>query len=942
MKKTGLIFVIHILLSVFLFSAADSRITFNQGIEALKAVNYSAAELLFRKTLENDDEYRDRAWFYLARTIYQQEKYRPAIFEFNSFLTKCRTENLRIESRFWIGESYFNLNEHLKAIEEYNRFLEKTDDKPLAMTAHDRIATIYYKQLRYEEAVIEWDKAIQKSENREQSAAYILKISGALFSNKQYDAALERLNPLLTSKIGSNEMAETRLLAGRIYQLQNDHRKALLMFNAIPRDLAGLYPYHDMYYFRAVSYIAQEKETLAKSDLELFNMIAKKSEFYSDGMFELGRILLKSNKPESGIEMLIKIWEDSRNLQLSIKSGILLADYYLEKEPVQSVRFLEKYTTVEDEDFKKKVLVILSKAYIKTGKYDKAELQLNSYSESFPYDENIDEILFLKARIYLEMGEIDKASEIFDKIKNEHPFSKFLNDSEYYMALVNYKKEKYSSAISNLKQYLSKRDVGNVFEAHLLLEELYLITDDLKNAEKEVLFLMNRYPDYSGMDRILFNFAMKLYYKNSSSAERYFSMLQSRYPESSYSIQINFLYGSRYYENKNYSRAISYYEKFLSSGTEDNRGIAFYNLIISYYNIKQYEKVIEILKNSRIPPMDEAQWKDIPLINARCLYILERYEEVYSILKWDDIRILTDDDARMLIDSTIRTGDITTALKLIDSVKEKQSLYMDSMILLGDYFRDKKNYAKAREIYGQILVSGESDELKERAKLELAVINTENGSFTLSMELLDGVKSKKYQADKDSLVIINDFSTGNRKSASDMTEAKLKSVTSGRFEEKILLLNLQYHFDQKNEKNFVRYASMLKKYQNNETYINYLSAKFYYDKANYSKASLYYSRLTTMENIYMSEAEYFTGLIGLSQNKNITNSQKYFTGITTPDKKKNEYYYKSKIELAMIYHELKNDEESIQLLDEIIMENYSMKITLQAANLVEYYRNEQN
>lgn len=939
MKKTGLI-LLFIFFSALLYSAADSRITFTQGIEALKAGNYSAAELLFRKTLENNDEYRDRAWFYLARTIYQQEKYRPAIFEFNSFLTKCRTENLRIESRFWIGESYFNLNEYLKAIEEYNRFLEKTDDKPLAMTAHDRIATIYYKQLRYEEAVIEWDKAIQKSENKEQSASYILKISGALFSNRQYDAALERLNPLLTSKIGSNEMAETRLLAGRIYQLQNDHKKALLMFNTIPRDLAGLYPYHDMYYFRAVSYIAQEKDSLARDDLELFYMIAKKSEFYSDGMFELGRIILKSNKPESGIEMLVKIWEDNRNIKLSIKSGILLADYFLEKEPVQSVKFLEKYTTVEDEELKKLVLVILSKAYIKTGKYDKAELLLKNYSESFPYDENIDEILFLTARLHLEMGDIDKASEIFEKIKSEHPFSKFLNDSEYYMALVNYKKEKFSAAISNLKQYLSKKDASNIFEAHLLLEELYLDTDDLKNAEKEVLFLINKYPDYSGMDRIIYNYAMKLYEKNPSSAEKYFSMLQSKYPDSNYSVQINFLYGSRYYENKNYARAISYYEKFLSSGTDDNRGIAFYNLINSYYNIKQYEKVIEILKNSRIPPMDEAQWKEIPLINARSLYILGRYEEVYSILKWDDIRILNNDDARMLIDSTIRTGDITTALKLIDSISEKQSLYMDSMILLADYYRDKKNYNRAQEIYGQIIISSESEELKERARLELAVINTENGSYAISMELLETVLSKKYQADKDSLLIINHFGTGNRKFAADMTDSRIKSVTSGRFEEKVLLLNIQYHYDQKNEKSFMKYTSMLKNSENNETYVNYLSAKLNYEKANYNKAAQFYSRLTVKENIYMSEAEYFTGLINLAQNRNMPAGQKYFTGITSHDKPKNEYYYKSKIELAIIYHELKNTEESIQVLEEIIRDNYSMKITLQAQNLVEYYRNE--
>jgi len=163
--------VINIIICFFFictngFSASESRNIFNQGVEAFKAGNYASAELLFRKTEENNDDYRDRAWFFLARTIFQQGKYKAAIFEFNSFLTKCRTENLRLESRFWIGESYFNLNENLKAIEEYNRFLEKAEDADLVITAHDRIATLYLKQQRYEEAIIEWENAIKSSSDK--------------------------------------------------------------------------------------------------------------------------------------------------------------------------------------------------------------------------------------------------------------------------------------------------------------------------------------------------------------------------------------------------------------------------------------------------------------------------------------------------------------------------------------------------------------------------------------------------------------------------------------------------------------------------------------------------------------------------------------------------------------------------------------------------------
>lgn len=60
------ILIINIILSFLLiftegFSTVESRNIFNQGVEAFKAGNYASAELLFRKTEENNDDYRDRS-----------------------------------------------------------------------------------------------------------------------------------------------------------------------------------------------------------------------------------------------------------------------------------------------------------------------------------------------------------------------------------------------------------------------------------------------------------------------------------------------------------------------------------------------------------------------------------------------------------------------------------------------------------------------------------------------------------------------------------------------------------------------------------------------------------------------------------------------------------------------------------------------------------------
>ena len=923
------------------FSTVESRNIFNQGVEAFKAGNYASAELLFRKTEENNDDYRDRAWFFLARTIFQQGKYKSAIFEFNSFLTKCRTENLRLESRFWIGESYFNLNENLKAIEEYKRFLEKSEDTDLIITTHDRIATLYFKQQRYEESIIEWENAIKSSSDKEQNAELVLKIGHALFKNEKYENALERLNPLLSARIDSKKKGEIRLIIGRIYQLQNDHKKALTTFNAIPSELAEIYPFHDMYYFRAMSYIQLDKVNLAKSDLELFYVIGKKSEFYYDGIYQYGKILLTSSKPESGIEILEKVWDSQEKIDLSVRSALLIADFYIEKDPQKSIKHLEKFKSYEDEELKKNILISLSKAYIKNENYDTAENLLKQYLDKYPYDQNIDEVKFLQARILLEKGDAENATIIFNDLKKNNPFSKFLNDSDYYLALVSYKKGKTNESISLLKRYISVKDINYSFEAHRLLTELYLELEDVKNAEREINLLVANYTNYTGVDKLVYRFAIILNDKNSSNASKYFNILQYRYPDSNYSILINIINGNKYFENKNYTKAIVYYEKFLNSNIEESRGTAYYNIIKSYFYLKEYNKVIGIIKNIKIPPLDENQWREIPFIHARSLYLTSKFEEVYSILKWEDIKLFSDEDAKMLIDSTIKIGDIEAAAGFIAKLKEREPLYNDQLFILGNYYKSVKNYTKAEEVYNTILLSDTSEKFKENVKIELSLIKIETGDFNLSLNYLNQVESEELIPERDSLIILNQFYIGKEKNAADITDDRLTYILKNRFTEKVLLLNISYHFNNKNVNAFVKYAGLLKSYSNNENYVNYLSGKLFYETGDYKKSYNYFYKLSLKDNEYSTETNFYLGRLSLLYNKNKNSALKYFLKVLEVDSK-SDYCYKSKIELAIVYYEMKNSDIAYNYLNDIIKDNAHGKYRIEAENLLEYFNSIKN
>ena len=916
---------------------SDSRNLFNQGLEAFKADNYASAELLFRKTVESNDEYRDRGWFYLARTIYQQGKYKVAIFEFNSFLTKCRTESLRIESRFWIGECYYNLKENLKAIEEYTRFLEKSTDNDIILTAHDRIASIYYNQNRYEEAIIEWETAIKKNSDKIQNAEFVLKIGDALFKNEKYDNALERLNPLLSAKIDSEKKSEVRLIIGRIYQLQNEDRKALVVFNAIPSYLAETYPFWDVYYFRAMSYLKTDRESLAKTDLELFSIIGKKSEFYYDGLYEYGKILLNSTKPEGGIDILEKVWENQDRKDLSVKSALLIADFFIEKEPQRSITYLEKYRTYEDEELRKSIIITLSKAYFKNENFDKAESILKIYLSTYPYDPNIDEVKFIQARILLEKDDIEGATQIFNDLKMNNPFSKFLNDTDYYLALVNIKKGRKNESIALLKKYAASKNANYRSDAHRLLAELYLESEDIRNAETEVNILLNSFSNYTGIDKLIYKLALTMDGKNNQSSTKYFNILQNRYPDSKYTMLINIVNGNKFFANKNYSRAITHYEKFLNSNIEESRGVAYYNLVQSYFNLKEYNKVIDIIKNIKIPPLDEHQWQEIPLIQARSFYLTSRFNEVYSLLKWEDIKTFNDDDARMLIDSTIKTGDIVTAEKFINQLKNREVLYFEQMLSFGKEYKARKNNAKAEEIFNTILNSNSSEKIKESARIELAIIKMEAENYNASLNYLNQIELNDNIPERDSLIIMNQFYLGNEKAGAEITDSRSKFILKNRFTERVLLLNLDYHFKEKNLNSFLKYANLLKPYRNYDNYIDYHSALLYYETGDYQKSYNSFYKLSLRENEYTTEMNYYLGRLNLLHNKNKSTAIKYFLKVVELDAR-NDFINKSRIELGRLYYEMKNNEYAYSYLNEVISDNRHGKFRIEAENLLEYFK----
>ncbi len=389
MKRRVIVIVIilHSIVCSLAFALESSQL-FEQGMEAFRMGNYGSSELIFRKIIDANDSYKDRAWYYLALSIFYQKQYRSAIFELNRFLLLCTTPDLCNEARYWIAESYYYLNDYIKAIEEYNRFITQSKNKQLIINSYDRIGEIYFNQKRYDEAIIEWRKALTLTSKKFEDSNRVIKIGEALFLSERYSEALDILEPLIHAVNDATISSKAQLIVGRIYQIQGKHWQAIKYLNEIPESMIKTPIFLSVQYFKALSYIALNDIYNARLNLKSYILISNEdSPYYYNARYELGKILLNTKDLDEGISLLADVQVNSNDIDLRSRASFELGQLYLKNNTIEkAIPYLENAISINDQESQKYVMMTLSELYIATDRYDDAKRLLDFMLEKYPYE----------------------------------------------------------------------------------------------------------------------------------------------------------------------------------------------------------------------------------------------------------------------------------------------------------------------------------------------------------------------------------------------------------------------------------------------------------------------------------------------------------------------------------------------------------------------------
>ncbi len=909
---------------------------FQQGLEAFKSGNYKSAGLIFRKIVDADDEYRDRAWYHLSLSVFKQKKYESAIFEFNRFLLECTTSNLCALSRYWIAESEYSRKNFIKAIEEYNRFIAQSPDEKMTVQALRRIGDIYFLQSRYDEAVLMWEKTLHLLKEEPQKRKLSLKIGEALFLGERYDDAVSVLEPLRAQRADVKTASKSSILLGRIYQIKGDHRKALRYFGQLPDSLLKDRPYSDAQYFKSKSFLELGQKSAAKSNLELFLIIGKDSEWINEAKYELGRLMLEEKKESKGVKLLEEARISTTKMELRSNAAMQLAKVYLKKNPKDAIPYLEDSVSVNDPEEQKKAILMLSRGYVEVDRFEDAERLLNLLVEKYPFDENIDEFHYLLSRVHLGRGDIEGGLNEINKIKEVNPRSTFLNETHYYLGIALLGEGKVEKSLENLKTYIQLKNPEKHFEARIKLHEIYFNSGDYDNSRKIFDSIMRIYRTKNDIDALTYKTGLA-YRQKGVEYEKPFDFVLEKNPRSDFAGEVCVLRGDDAFKKKEYAAAERWYRQFLTFPEREKAGPVFLYRIISLYKLNKFAEVLKAVKDENSIRMDDFTAKLVRFWEGKSQYKTGKIAEAYTILKNYDLDNFSDEDLSMLVEISLREKDVERAKRAARTLMRSPKRCAEATFNIGKFFSMRKEDDSAKEFFSAVISKYPNSSKALHARTELAELDVRAGRYAHALSELANVDVPSLRDRKSALQITCLLKLGKEDEAEEIMEKQLPFLKSSPYGEIAFKENMIYYYTRGNGDKFKKFAMSLRRYPGTGTLVEYYTAKFEFNRGMYNNA--YYSlyKLSSAENEYRREAIYHLGLISFYKQGNSARAANYFAKLAGDEHTSDPFVQKAILFLAVNSRVKGDDRAAEEYLARAIGSASNLSTAYRAMNLYEYF-----
>ena len=616
----------------------------------------------------------DNHFFDDGKNLFVQQKYGAAKIAFENFLLSANPNSaIFAEAKYYIGSCAYELKND-NAENMLKDFLANYPYFQMNYRVNFMLGRIYYEKGNTQQALSYYNKLKDNDLNAQEREIYFFTKGFCLLQQQQPDYASAKR--CFNNVQKSYEYFEDAVYYSAYcdYCLKN-YKSALEDFETLKNSkYAEKAAYHSLQIYEQLGNSAKAVE-VGKELITRFPRSENNAEAYRI----LGEASFKEKQYEDAVNYLKKYEQSAKKVQRGGMYMLGMALYYTAKYS-ESNSYLSKTTTQQDE-LAQNAYLHIGLNYVKTKDVNKAKMSFqsaasmnfdkkikeealynyaiatyesgsvfgesvtafNNFLQEFPRSTHKDEIYNLLATAYISEKNYAAALEAINALKN--PNAKLIQVKEYLlfqMGVMDFNAKNYTSAENYFTQSLKLFNAQSFSaQAYLWRGETYYNTGNYAKCRADLNSFLNQKQNKKSADTDKANFTMAYSYfeeNNFTAALEWFN----KYLTTTNDVQSNIYFdalnrsGDCHYYNRNFPSALQQYSKVISANARSADYAVYQSGFIKglqkNYSAKiaDMEKVIKTYPNSTYAPSAQYEIGRSYVMQNRYQNAIEEYKTVMT------------------------------------------------------------------------------------------------------------------------------------------------------------------------------------------------------------------------------------------------------------------------------------------------------------------------
>ncbi len=348
-----------------------------------------------------------------------------------------------------------------------------------------------------------------------------------------------------------------------------------------------------------------EEKTQAINTLNSIINDYPKSEYTEKAFFELARLSIDA--PEKALaqyEIFLSRYPDSPLApQMERKRAQLLFDTGNYEDTYNAYQTLkEKVTNPEEIAFFEYQSIICQ---YRLNNLDEARKSAEEFATTYPDETDfLAGLLYERGEYYRRLQKHRKAENLYDEILSKYPYSAYVDNAEYSLAIIYILKEEYTEAMNRLNNIPIKYPNSEILsEVHFKLGAIQYLLEQYRLASDSFKYVIENNKTGNLLEEALFNLGLSYERMEEwNAALDTYTILLQKFPDKAE--RVHFKIAFIYFQMQKFAEALEYFRR-VPPNTEDDEHNAEIQYWIGecYFYIGNYDTaVVEYLKVSYLYP----------------------------------------------------------------------------------------------------------------------------------------------------------------------------------------------------------------------------------------------------------------------------------------------------------------------------------------------------